>query len=67
MFAILWVQNIESLLYFLIEDDELLEKYNTIWDKLSADIKKEFNNNPVYNFFFFFFFFLKNQTKIVQR
>ena len=55
MFAILWVQNIESLLYFLIEDDELLEKYNTIWDKLSADIKKEFNNNPVYNFFFFFF------------
>ena len=55
MFAILWVQNIESLLYVLIEDDELLEKYNTIWDKLSADIKKEFNNNPVYNFFFFFF------------
>ena len=47
MFAILWVQNIESLLYFLIEDNELLEKYNTIWDKLSADIKKEFNNNPV--------------------
>ena len=26
--------------YFLIEDDELLEKYNTIWDKVSADIKK---------------------------
>ena len=30
MFAILGVRNIESLLYFLIEDDELLEKYNTI-------------------------------------
>ena len=27
-------------LYFSIEDDELLEKYNTIWDKVSADIKK---------------------------
>ena len=27
-------------MYFLIEDDELLEKYNTIWDKVSADIKK---------------------------
>ena len=26
--------------YFSIEDDELLEKYNTIWDKVSADIKK---------------------------
>ena len=27
---------------FLIEDDDLLEKYNTIWNKVSADIKKEF-------------------------
>ena len=27
-------------MYFLIEDHELLEKYNTIWDKVSADIKK---------------------------
>ena len=25
-------------MYFLIEDDELLEKYNTIWDKVSGDI-----------------------------
>ena len=25
-------------MYFLIEGDELLEKYNTIWDKFSADI-----------------------------
>ena len=25
-------------IYFLIEDDDLLEKYNTIWDKVSADI-----------------------------
>ena len=25
---------------FLIEDHELLEKYNTIWDKVSVDIKK---------------------------
>ena len=27
-------------IYFLIEDDDLLEKYNTIWDKVSTDIKK---------------------------
>ena len=27
--------------YFLIEDNDLLDKYNTIWDKISADIKKE--------------------------
>ena len=36
-------------MYLLIEDDDLLEKYNTIWDKVSADIKKEFDNKPVYN------------------
>ena len=36
-------------MYFLIEDNDLLEKYNTIWKKVSADIKKEFNSEPVYN------------------
>ena len=25
-------------LYFLIEGDDLLEKYNAIWDKVSADV-----------------------------
>ena len=36
-------------MYFLIEDDDLLEKYNTIWDKVNADINKEFDYEPVYN------------------
>ena len=27
-------------MYFLIEDDDVLEKYNTIWDKVYADMKK---------------------------
>ena len=36
-------------MYFLIEDDDLLKKCNTIWDKGSADIKKEFDSNPIYN------------------
>ena len=35
--------------YFLIEDDDLLQKYNTVWDKVSADVKKEFDSKPVYN------------------
>ena len=30
-------------MYFVIEGDDLLEKYNTIWDKVSADLKKECN------------------------
>ena len=28
-------------MYFLIEDDDLSERYNVIWDKISADIKKK--------------------------
>ena len=36
-------------MYFFIDDDELLEKYNTTWDKVGGDIKKEFDSKPVYN------------------
>ena len=36
--------------YFLIEvDDLLLKKYNTIWCKVSADIKNELDRELVYN------------------
>ena len=35
-------------IYFLIENNYLLKKYNTIWDKASADIKKESDSEPVY-------------------
>ena len=34
---------------FLIEDDDILKRYNAIWDKVSADIKKEFDSEPVNN------------------
>ena len=27
-------------MYFLIEGDDLMEKYNTIWDKVSTNIEK---------------------------
>ena len=36
-------------MYFLIENDDLLEKNNTIWDSVSNDIKKEFDSEPVHN------------------
>ena len=39
-------------LYFLIKDDNLSEKYNTIWDKVSADTKKNLIANlSIKNFF----------------
>ena len=45
-------------MHFLIKDDDLLKKCNTNWDKVSADIKKEFDNELVYNKTF-----LKTKTK----
>ena len=35
-------------IYFLLKDNELFEKYNTIWDKVRAVMKKQFNSEPVY-------------------
>ena len=35
--------------YFFIEDNDLFKKYNTIWNKVSTDIEKEFDSEPVYN------------------
>ena len=34
---------------FLIKDDELLEKYSKIWDKVSNSMKKGFDSEPKYN------------------
>ena len=36
-------------MFFLIKDDELLEKYNEIQEKVKNSIKKEFNSEPVSN------------------
>ena len=33
----------------MIKSDDLLGKYNTIWDKVSADTKKDFDKKPFYN------------------
>ena len=35
-------------MHFFIENNGLLEKYNTIWDKVSTDIRKEFDSKPIY-------------------
>ena len=43
---------------FLIEDNDFLNKYNTILNKVSANIKKEFDGETFYNKKFF-----ENQLK----
>ena len=44
-------------MHFSIEDDDLLEKCSTIWDKVSADSIKEFDSESVYNKNFLINFF----------
>ena len=34
-------------MYSLIEDGDLLEKYNVIWDNVSADIKKKLDSELI--------------------
>ena len=34
---------------FLIKGNELLKKYNGIWEKVKTSLKKEFDSKPVYN------------------
>ena len=33
----------------LVNDKEILKKYSELWNKIKGLIKKEFNNEPVYN------------------
>ena len=48
----------EHVRCFLIEDNDFLNKYNTILNKVSANIKKEFDRETFYNKKFF-----ENQLK----
>ena len=36
-------------MYFFIKEDDLLQKYNTISDYVTADIKNKFDSESVYN------------------
>ena len=45
-----FLKKINEIKYvFFIKDDELREKYNKIWDKVSCSIKKGFDVEPVCN------------------
>ena len=36
-------------IYLFDKNDELLEQYNEIWEKVSNNLKKEFDSEPVYS------------------
>ena len=47
-----YVKNYDGLtkcMYFLIKGDDLLKKYNIIWDRVNADVNKEFYDKLVNN------------------
>ena len=46
-------------MYFSIEDGDLLNEYNNIWNKVSNSIKKELDSEPIYNKIF-----LKTKRKL---
>ena len=45
----------------MIADNDVLEKHNTILDKVRTDIKKECNGEPVYKNIF------ENQNEMVMK
>ena len=45
----------------MIKNDEVLENFNDIWEKVSKSIKKEFDSEPVYDEKY-----LKNKIKSYQ-
>ena len=36
-------------IYFLIKDDDVLDKYNEIWKKIKKTLNTKFNSMPVYD------------------
>ena len=36
-------------MHFLVKDDELLKKYNDIWNKVSNNIEKKIDSELIYN------------------
>ena len=41
-----WRDFYETKYRYFDKNDELLEKYNEIWEKASTSFKKEFNSEP---------------------
>ena len=44
-----YIKSFEVWRYILNEDDELLEKYNNIWNKVSISMKEEFASQTIHN------------------
>ena len=44
-----YIDKNNKYLSLLVNDKEILKKYNEIWNKIKSLLKKDFNSEPVYN------------------
>ena len=44
-----YIRYFEKIMSFLIKDDDVLGKYNKIWDKIKETLSIKFNSMPVYD------------------
>ena len=44
-----YFENGRKNMSFVIKDDDVLDKYNEIWDKIKGKLKVKFHSMPVYD------------------
>ena len=44
-----YFENVGKNMSFAIKDDDVLNKYNEIWDKIKETLSIKFRSSPVYN------------------
>ena len=43
-----YFENCAKNMSFVIKNDDVLDKYNTIWDKIKGELRTKFHSMPVY-------------------
>ena len=44
-----YFENCRKNMSFIVKDDNVLDKYNKIWDKIKEKVKIKFHSMPVYD------------------
>ena len=44
-----WFENVGKNMFFVIKDDDVLDKYNEVWNKIKMKLNIKFHSMPVYD------------------
>ena len=44
-----WFENVGKNMFFVIKDDDVLDKYNEVWNKIKMKLNIKFYSMPVYD------------------